>query len=93
MDGEAQFEALFAGVRKAEFLQLLAQIPAPVTIVYGDASGWLTPAEKAKLQQARPSLPPIVLPGGHNLHLDAPEALAKIMLRTMREKAAPSGAA
>jgi pimeloyl-ACP methyl ester carboxylesterase len=85
-DGQAQLDALFAGLRKAEYLALLAAIQTPVTVAYGAASGWISPAEKARIQQARPLSTPVVLPGGHNLHLDAPTALAQVILHLSTDR-------
>ena len=76
-DGQTQLDALFAGLHRTEFLAMLAGIEAPLTVVYGDASGWISPAEKAQIQSVCPHLRPVVLAGGHNVHLDAPAALAR----------------
>ncbi len=76
-DGQAQLDALFAGLNKLEFLAMLAGIGAPLTVVYGDSSGWISPAEKEMIQDVCPNLKPVVLAGGHNVHLDAPAALAQ----------------
>ncbi len=76
-DGQSQLEALFSGLKTSEFLSMLAGIRAPLTVVYGEESGWISPADKAKIHSARPDLQPILLTGGHNVHLDAPLALAE----------------
>lgn len=78
-DAQGQVNSMFAGLDRSQFLSMLARIPASVSIVYGDSSGWISPPEKAAIQAARPEVVPVVLPGGHSVHLDAPSALARIV--------------
>ncbi len=61
---------------RARYLQLLSQIQVPITLVYGDSSNFNKPEDLAIQQAAIPQGKRIILPGGHNLPIDAPEALA-----------------
>jgi NADPH:quinone reductase-like Zn-dependent oxidoreductase/pimeloyl-ACP methyl ester carboxylesterase/NAD(P)-dependent dehydrogenase (short-subunit alcohol dehydrogenase family)/acyl carrier protein len=81
-DGQAQLDALFASLRQTEFLAMLGKIRAPLTVVYGGNSGWISPAEKARIQSACPNLQTVVVAGGHNVHLDAATALAEVVRQT-----------
>ena len=58
------------------YLKLLAQIQAPITLVYGDQSTFNRPEDLAQQQAAMPNAQRLVLPGGHNLHLEAATELA-----------------
>jgi pimeloyl-ACP methyl ester carboxylesterase len=63
------------GLSPGAFPNLVArEIAAPVTLVYGAESGLMERAEQSMLREAAPV---VVLPGGHNLHLQSPAALAE----------------
>jgi pimeloyl-ACP methyl ester carboxylesterase len=62
------------------YLQLLQQIQAPVTLVYGDRSRFNRPQDLADQQAALPHARRVTLPGGHNIHLDAASELAQQLL-------------
>jgi acyl transferase domain-containing protein/pimeloyl-ACP methyl ester carboxylesterase/acyl carrier protein len=72
-------------ITPARYRALLARIIIPVTLVYADAGN----PHLAQLRAALPQATTEVLPGGHNLQLDAPGALAEIIARS----AAPAGIA
>ncbi|HBB35614.1 MAG TPA: short-chain dehydrogenase [Cyanobacteria bacterium UBA9273] len=61
---------------RARYAQLLSQVQAPITLVYGDRSNFNKPEDLALQQVAMPQAQRVILAGGHNLPLDAPEALA-----------------
>lgn len=60
------------------YTELLRQIRVPVTLVYGQDGSCKT---LSQLREVMPDATGAILPGGHNLHIDAPEALADIVLR------------
>jgi pimeloyl-ACP methyl ester carboxylesterase len=64
-------------VTPARYRALLARITVPVTLIYADAGD----PHLARLRAALPQAAIEVLPGGHNLQLDAPAALADIIAR------------
>ncbi|MBF2020969.1 MAG: alpha/beta fold hydrolase, partial [Hydrococcus sp. C42_A2020_068] len=69
----------FNGIDRAKYLGLLRQLKAPITLVYGDRSDFNRPEDLAEQQKAMPSATRIIVSGGHNLHLEAAIALAKII--------------
>ncbi|MGB7414874.1 MAG: alpha/beta fold hydrolase, partial [Thermosynechococcaceae cyanobacterium] len=62
------------------YLQLLQQIKAPVTLVYGNRSRFNRPQDLADQQAALPNADRVMLSGGHNIHLDAASELAQQLL-------------
>ncbi|HBE56952.1 MAG TPA: hypothetical protein DDW56_05330, partial [Cyanobacteria bacterium UBA11366] len=58
------------------YLNLLNQIQIPTTLIYGDNSNFNKPEDLQAQQKAMPQAKRIILSGGHNLPIDAPEALA-----------------
>jgi pimeloyl-ACP methyl ester carboxylesterase len=67
------------GALNGDFGQLLSQLDAPITFVYGDA-GMAANANGGDMASS-PAGERLVLHGGHNLHYDAPEELAEIIAR------------
>lgn len=65
-------------VTPARYRALLAQITAPTTLVHGRAGHQQLVALQAALPQASAE----ILSGGHNLHIDAPDALADTISRS-----------
>jgi microcystin synthetase protein McyG len=61
------------------YLNLLKQIPVPITLVYGDASTFNKPEDLALQQAAMPQAQRYTIPGEHNLPIDAPQDLANII--------------
>ena len=51
----------------------------PITLVYGDNSNFNRIEDLNKQQEAMPNATKVVVSGGHNLPLEAPSALAKII--------------
>lgn len=64
---------------KAKYLELVRGIQNPVTLVYGDQSTFNREDDLAEQQSAFPTAQRVGLPGGHNVHLDAPQALTDII--------------
>ena len=62
---------------QAQYLKLLQQIQAPITLIYGKSSNFNRQNDLLAQQAAMPNARRIVLSGGHNLHIDTPEALVK----------------
>nr|MDQ2873660.1 alpha/beta fold hydrolase [Actinomycetota bacterium] len=73
---DLSYDAL--SITPARYRALLARIIVPVTLVYADAGN----PHLARLRAALPQAATEVLPGGHNLQLDAPGALAEIIARS-----------
>ncbi|MEC4805692.1 MAG: hybrid fatty acyl-AMP ligase/type I polyketide synthase [Jaaginema sp. PMC 1079.18] len=65
---------------RAQYLELLEGIECPITLVYGDRSTFNRPEDLQAQQQAMSQARRIELAGGHNLHIDAPDAIAEIIL-------------
>jgi acyl transferase domain-containing protein/acyl-CoA synthetase (AMP-forming)/AMP-acid ligase II/acyl carrier protein/alpha/beta superfamily hydrolase len=70
----------FNGIDRAKYLGLLRQIKAPITLIYGNRSDFNRPEDLVEQQKAMPDARRIVLSGGHNLHLEAPSDLAKVIV-------------
>lgn len=82
-----ELEDFFDGLEQAEYLRMLASratLATPTTIIYGAESGWIAAQEKALIQAALPHTQPVVLQGGHSLHIDAPIALANVILEAAK---------
>ncbi len=67
-------------ITKAQYLELLRQIQAPITLVYGELSNFNRQNDLSEQKAAMPKAQRIVLSGGHNLQIDTPEALAKTIV-------------
>jgi pimeloyl-ACP methyl ester carboxylesterase len=83
---DTHHELLLDGLAREEYLSMLARIQAPITVVYGTSSGWLTSKEKDLIQTALPDMQPVVLNGGHSLHIEASVELAKVILQIIDGK-------
>lgn len=64
---------------RTRYLQLLRQLTVPVTLVYGDTSDFNKPEDLALQQAALPDAHRVILPGEHNLPIDAPAELAAVI--------------
>ncbi|OLT63345.1 hypothetical protein BJP37_16995 [Moorena bouillonii PNG] len=62
-----------------KYTQLLNQIKAPTTLVYGNNSNFNRAEDLALQQAAIPHAKTVTLSGGHNLHVDAPDAIVAII--------------
>ena len=69
----------FNGIGRSRYLGLLKKIKVPITLIYGDKSNYNRQEDLRKQQEAMPNAKKVVIPGGHNLPLEAPSALAKII--------------
>ncbi|MFM2315092.1 MAG: hypothetical protein RLZZ04_4368, partial [Cyanobacteriota bacterium] len=67
------------GIGRSHYLKLLQKIKVPITLVYGDKSNFNRVEDLNKQQEAMPNAVKVVVSGGHNLPLEAPSALAKII--------------
>ncbi|MBE9045458.1 alpha/beta fold hydrolase [Pleurocapsales cyanobacterium LEGE 10410] len=67
------------GIGRSRYLNLLKKIKVPITLVYGDKSNFNRLEDLNKQQEAMPNATKVVVSGGHNLPLEAPSALAKII--------------
>ena len=67
------------GIGRSRYLKLLEKIKVPITLVYGDRSNFNRIEDLNKQQEAMPNATKVVVSGGHNLPLEAPSALAKII--------------
>jgi acyl transferase domain-containing protein/SAM-dependent methyltransferase/aryl carrier-like protein/dienelactone hydrolase len=75
------------GLELSRYLTLLSRLRLPVRLVYGDSSGLLREGQLGALLDAMPQAEQTVLPGGHNLHLEAPAALARLIEECCGERA------
>ncbi|MCC0177306.1 alpha/beta fold hydrolase [Waterburya agarophytonicola K14] len=67
------------GIGRSRYLSILKKIKVPITLVYGDKSNFNRIEDLNKQQEAMPNATKVVVSGGHNLPLEAPNALAKII--------------
>ena len=67
------------GIGRSRYLKLLRKIKVPITLVYGDKSNFNRIEDLNRQQEAMPNATKVVVSGGHNLPLEAPSALAKII--------------
>ena len=66
-------------IGRSRYLSILKKIKVPITLVYGDKSNFNRIEDLNKQQEAMPNATKVVVSGGHNLPLEAPNALAKII--------------
>jgi len=64
---------------RARYLELLRQIQAPITLIYGDTSHLNRTDDLSEQQAVMPQAKRVFLSGGHNLHIDAPQAIASLI--------------
>ncbi len=64
---------------RARYLELLERVRPPLTLVFGDASDMRRQGDRLEEEASLPGVRTVTLPGGHNLHFDAPLALAGIL--------------
>nr|MDJ0578218.1 alpha/beta fold hydrolase [Xenococcaceae cyanobacterium MO_234.B1] len=69
----------FNGIGRSRYLGLLKRIKAPITLVYGDKSNFNRKEDLNEQQVAMPNAEKVVLSGGHNLPLEEPQGIAKII--------------
>jgi len=61
------------------FFEVLRRIQVPVTLVHADGSNLVKPEKIALMQAALNRARRVILPGGHNLHLEVPDAVADVI--------------
>ncbi|WP_319420823.1 hybrid fatty acyl-AMP ligase/type I polyketide synthase [Pleurocapsa sp. FMAR1] len=66
-------------IGRSRYLKLLKKIKVPITLVYGDKSSFNRLEDLNQQHEAMPNATKVVVSGGHNLPLEAPSALAKII--------------
>lgn len=59
---------------------MLRRIRNPITLIYGDRSQFNRQDDLQEQRQALTNAQRIVVPGGHNLPIDAPAAIADAIL-------------
>ena len=69
----------FNGIGRSRYLGLLKRIKAPITLVYGDKSNFNRNEDLTEQQAAMPNAERVVLSGDHNLPLEEPNGIAKII--------------
>ncbi len=69
----------FDGIGRSKYLKLLRRIKAPITLIYGDKSHFNRPEDLNDQESAMVQADKVVVAGGHNLHLEAPSAIARII--------------
>ncbi len=70
-------------IGRSRYLGLLKRIQAPITLVYGDKSNFNRNEDLNEQEIAMPNAEKVVLSGGHNLPLEAPQGLARIISRAV----------
>lgn len=65
----------------ARYIDLLQRIQVPVVLVYGQEASQHRLRNLTLMQSAIPHAAQVTLPGGHNLHIDTPEALARVVVQ------------
>ena len=71
--------SLWMSVPRARYAALLSRIQAATTIIRGETSVFNRDGELAWWKSALPDARWHTLPGGHNLHIDTPHELARII--------------
>jgi acyl transferase domain-containing protein/acyl-CoA synthetase (AMP-forming)/AMP-acid ligase II/pimeloyl-ACP methyl ester carboxylesterase/acyl carrier protein len=69
----------FDGIGRSKYLNILRYIKAPITLIYGDKSHFNRPEDLNDQESAMAEADKVVVAGGHNLHLEAPSAIARII--------------
>ncbi|MEM9763732.1 MAG: alpha/beta fold hydrolase, partial [Pseudomonadota bacterium] len=75
---KAPHQRYFEGLTRDRYVDALSTLPVPVTMIFGDRSGWIRDADRDLIRSIVPQADVHILAGGHNLHLEAASALAEI---------------
>ena len=67
---------------RTQYLEMLKSIQVPTTLVYGDSSKLNRPEDLQQQQITMTQAKRVILPGGHNLHLEAATALVSLILKS-----------
>ncbi|AFY36691.1 Long-chain-fatty-acid--CoA ligase, 6-deoxyerythronolide-B synthase [[Leptolyngbya] sp. PCC 7376] len=73
----------FNGISRRRYLALLENIQAKITLIYGDQSEFNRSEDLAATQAAMPNAQRLTVNGGHNLHFENPEAIARILMECL----------
>jgi acyl transferase domain-containing protein/acyl carrier protein len=76
--------ALDGTFSRKRYLDLLRKIRAPITAVFGRSSTFARPEDQSALMESARNVERFDLDGGHNLHIDAAEPLARLIDRAAR---------
>jgi pimeloyl-ACP methyl ester carboxylesterase len=69
------------GYDEAQWLALSSAVSCPVRLILGrEGFGFDDAQSRARLAALRQAQPPLVLPGGHHVHLEQPEAVARALV-------------
>jgi pimeloyl-ACP methyl ester carboxylesterase len=72
------------GLGRSAYLEVLRSITAPTALVYGDRSDHCPESDRELAKDVLRGAQSIVLPGGHQLHHDAPAGLAEVIGAVVR---------
>ncbi|NER22533.1 MAG: alpha/beta fold hydrolase [Symploca sp. SIO1B1] len=64
---------------RTQYLEMLKSLQVPTTLVYGDRSKLNRPEDLQQQEMTMTQAKRVFLPGGHNLHIDAAQALAEVI--------------
>lgn len=78
---EISFDCL--AFTEARYVELLRRIQAPAALVYGQDDSQYRLKDRALMEAALPHATQVTLPGGHHLHIDAPQALAVVVTQVV----------
>jgi acyl transferase domain-containing protein/acyl-CoA synthetase (AMP-forming)/AMP-acid ligase II/pimeloyl-ACP methyl ester carboxylesterase/acyl carrier protein len=70
----------FNSISRSQYLQILAQIQAPIQLIYGNNSNFNRPEDLKTQQETMKNAHKFTINGGHNLHLENPINLANLIV-------------
>ena len=71
---------------KARYVEMMQAIQVPTTLIYGDKSQFNRPTDLEEQAIAFAHASRLTLAGGHNVHLDAPDALAEAIATVVKNR-------
>lgn len=71
----------FNSISRNQYLQILAQIKAPITLIYGNNSNFNRAEDLKTQEETMKTANKFTINGGHNLHLENPINLANLMIK------------
>lgn len=71
----------FNSINRHQYLQILAQIQAPINLIYGKNSNFNRAEDLKTQQETMKNAHKFTIDGGHNLHLENPINLAKLIIK------------
>jgi pimeloyl-ACP methyl ester carboxylesterase/aryl carrier-like protein len=66
-------------LNRTRYLELLRGISVPMTFVFGREGAYSADHHHRVLESITPNSTSVVLPGGHNLHMDCPKSLVEVI--------------